>query len=289
VALVGFGALAVAGRRAGLRDPRLWVRQNPLLGALTLAALYAILSVPGDAIWHQIFGIDLTAWSLPHVALDMAGNAAGICTLAIFLQSAKVAPRLRSLVTIVFLGMIINSVCLIGTLEWEIPGKLNLLVMHRPAWLYPVVFGGISFFIIMLARRIVPRWGATGTAVAAYGIRGALTGIMAAAHYPTPSFLPVMLLGAILLDAVPWERVQSAMVRMIGMALLFTGGYLAVALPLLNGRPGLRPMTSADTFTALAVTLVVCLVLLPLANAVGDRLAGAPPATVPVTPGYQTM
>jgi peptidoglycan/LPS O-acetylase OafA/YrhL len=195
----------------------------------------------------------------------------------------------RSLVTVVFLGMIINSLCLIGTLEWEIPGSLNLLVMHRPAWLYPVVFGGISFFIIMLARRIVPRWGATGTALAAYGIRGALTGIMAAAHYPTPRFLPVMLLGAILLDVVPWERVQNAVVRMTGMALLFTGGYLAVALPLLNGRPGLRPFAPGDTLTAVAVTFVVCLVLLPVANMLGDRLAGAPPAPAPVTPGYQTM
>jgi hypothetical protein len=54
--LFGLATIAIPAIRRGERDPRLWVRSSPYLGALAVASIYAIASVPGDAIWHELFG-----------------------------------------------------------------------------------------------------------------------------------------------------------------------------------------------------------------------------------------
>ena len=55
--------------RAGVRDPRQWVRAVPQLGLAAVASIYVQSSIPGDALWHAIFGVDLTAWSPPHLLI----------------------------------------------------------------------------------------------------------------------------------------------------------------------------------------------------------------------------
>jgi hypothetical protein len=54
--LFGLATIAIPAIRRGERDPRLWVCSSPYLGALAVASIYAIASVPGDAIWHELFG-----------------------------------------------------------------------------------------------------------------------------------------------------------------------------------------------------------------------------------------
>lgn len=282
VALYAIARLAADGRRAGVRDPRLWLRQNPGVGGLALAALYALLSVPGDAIWHEIFGVDLTAWSIPHLMLGLSGNAVNLCALGLFLHSR---PRstdrgVRDVASIIFLGIVLNLLSLLGVLEWEIPGgAINGLVLHRPVWLYPVVFGALAFVTLLVGRRLISRWGATTVALAAYALRAALTAVMGAADYPMPYFLPVMLLGAVLLDVVPWERVRAGLARYTGMTLAYSLGYLAVALPILMNRPGLPAFSAGDVALSLVAMIAVAAALLPVGEYVAAKLQ-RPPAGI---------
>lgn len=279
VAAGTIGFMAVSGWKTGVKDPRQWLRRSPMLGLLALASLYALLSVPGDAIWHEIFGIDLTAWSIPHLMLGLSGNAVNLCALGLFLhsrprQSDRVA---RDTVTAVFLAIILNLLSLIGVLEWEVPGASAAgIMLQRPIWLYPVVFGGLAFFALMVGRRLLSRWGATTVALAAYALRAALTALMGATDLPMPYFLPMMLLGAILLDVVPWDRIRERLMRQAAMAVVFSAGYLAVALPLLMSRPGLPPFSTGDIVVSLLVTAAVSFALFPVAEAAAARLHSGP-------------
>ncbi|HWI61916.1 MAG TPA: hypothetical protein VNT75_08770 [Symbiobacteriaceae bacterium] len=275
VAVYAMGRLAADGWRAGVRDPRLWLRQNPGVGGLAVAALYAILSIPGDAIWHAIFGVDLTAWSIPHMMLGLSGNAVNLCALSLFLRSRpRSADRgVRDVASVIFLAIVLNLLSLLGVLEWEVPGgALTGVVLHRPVWLYPVVFGGLSFVTLLVGRRLISRWGATAVALAAYALRAAFTAAMGAADYPMPYFLPVMLLGAILLDVVPWDRVRTGLIRYAGVALTFTAGYLALALPILISRPGLPAFSGGDIALSFAVMVAVAIALQPAGESLAAKL-----------------
>ncbi|HEY3366642.1 MAG TPA: hypothetical protein VGK74_16425 [Symbiobacteriaceae bacterium] len=274
IGVATLGGLARAGLRAGLRDPRLWVRQNPYLGAVGLAALYALLSVPGDAIWHEIFGIDLTAWSPPHVMLCLTSNAVTLAALGLLLQFRTGArrPRWLNAAAAAFLALTLNSLALVGVLEWELPGGLGLEFIRRPVWLYPVVFGCLAFFVLGVARQVIGRGGATTVALLTYGLRWAVTVGLGLTGNVVPAMLPVMLLGAALLDLVPWERIQRMPLRAAGMTAAFTAGYLGLALPMLMQRTGLGPFTGAGLALAMLVVPVTCAALLPLVRLVGNAL-----------------
>ncbi len=76
--LLLYGALALGGVFAGIGRAyarrgegglRERFRAEPLMGLLGLLAAYQICSIPSDALWHAIIGLDLSAWSLPHLLL----------------------------------------------------------------------------------------------------------------------------------------------------------------------------------------------------------------------------
>jgi hypothetical protein len=276
VAVAAVGLVGVQQWRAGVRDPRAWVRRNPYLGAVALASLYMMLAVPGDALWHKLFGIDLTAWSPPHVMIAVSNAAVIVCAVRLLAQArpAMARPGLSDLATMMLLALTLNMSLLVGVLEWELPGNTSPLVAARPIWLYPVVGGTIAFFALRLARQLVLfRWAATTTAIFFYAVRlGASLGLDLTGNI-APQLPLWFILGAVLMDLVPWQRFRSGLVRDVCVAAAFTAGYLPLALPLLALRPDLAHFQISDHLTTVTATFVVALALAPVARWAGSHLS----------------
>ncbi|MXY92179.1 MAG: hypothetical protein F4Y42_01890 [Caldilineaceae bacterium SB0664_bin_27] len=236
VAVGGLSALAIPNLRAGVIDPRRWVRSNPYVGATVLVAGYGIFSIPGDAIWHELYGIDLTAWSPPHILIAISSAtlpvfAAGLLIggrnrgvpsrsktetrgrrrlLLISGIAEKPArhplgerlsrPDWRSFVNLLYLAMALCVFLIIGASEWEMD-EVRGYVAQRPVWLYPTIIGVSAFFLSVLARRIAPGpWTATAFALFYFGLRIAATSFADVVSGTMPRLTLVFILGAVLLD-----------------------------------------------------------------------------------------
>ena len=171
VAVSGLVAIAIPNLKQGVKDPRRWVRRNPYVGAVVLMAGYGLLSIPGDAIWHELYGIDLTAWSPPHVFLTISAVSLTVFAAGLFQKSgagmavrsqkssrpedarsdgtndgrALVAQKLGkfastvdwlSFLRLFYMANALILLVFIGVVEWEVE-SINRLVAERPVWLYP--------------------------------------------------------------------------------------------------------------------------------------------------------
>jgi hypothetical protein len=278
VAVAGLVALAKPNLAAGIRDPRLWVRRNPYVGATVLAAGYGLLSVPGDAIWHEVYGIDLTAWSPPHIFLIIASTSTVLCAIGLLLQSSAKGQRRGglSLFILLLLAVMLNEAYLIGVLEWEIR-TMSGYVLDRPVWLYPVITGGLAFFVLSLGRRLVPGpWTATTVALIFFAWRilgSAFADIVSGAP---PRLTLVFVLGAVLLDLAARRSNRTGVQQGLVEAAAFTAGFVVIALPTIQFvyLPYLTRFTAQDHLLTVLITFAVCALLQPAARTVGAWLVG---------------
>ncbi len=274
VALISIGWVAWQGWRAGERDPRRWVRANPFLGSVALAATYALLSVPGDALWHQLFGIDLTAWSPPHILIATMLAIVTLSAVFLWLQKPGRHGFFRDLVTMALLAITLNELYIVGVLEWETVKGRSEFVAARPLWLYPLVGGALALIILLLVKKLTRfRWSATLTALLFYAIRLGFSYLLAATGSIAPRFPLVFLLGAFLLDVLPWERIREGGLRVLAQAAAFTAGYLPVAMLVLGLRSDLPRFNGLDWFAVFGLTLALAIFYAPLLNWAGRRLA----------------
>jgi len=278
VAVAGLVALARPNLAAGIRDPRLWVRRNPYVGATVLAAGYGLLSVPGDAIWHEIYGIDLTAWSPPHIFLMLAAVSTSLCAIGLLIQSNQddEVRGGRSLLIMLLLGITLTTAYLVAVLEWELK-TVTGLVLDRPSWLYPVILGGLAFFVVSLGRRLVPGpWTATTVALLFFAWRilgSAFADIVSGAP---PRLTLVFVLGAVLLDLAARRSHREGVQQTLVEAAAFTAGFVVIALPTIQFvyLPYLTRFTALDHLLTVLITFIVCALLHPAARIVGAWLVG---------------
>jgi hypothetical protein len=87
--VAGIVVASLEGYEAGLRFGRLRVPISavPLL-ALGMAAL---IGFPIDELWHEIFGVDVTMWSPPHLIMILAASFSGMASWLV-LSDAGVRP-----------------------------------------------------------------------------------------------------------------------------------------------------------------------------------------------------
>ena len=148
VAVGGLSAFAIPNLRAGITDPRRWVRRSPYVGATVLVAGYGIFSIPGDAIWHELYGIDLTAWSPPHIFIIMSAASLPIFATGLLIGGGNrrfqpdpepghavgesfSRPDWRSFVNLFYLAIALSVFLIIGASEWEI-NEVTGHVAQRP-------------------------------------------------------------------------------------------------------------------------------------------------------------
>jgi hypothetical protein len=253
------------------------VRGNPYLGALALASLYSLLSIPGDALWHALYGVDLTAWSPPHLILGLMSCTVMVCSLGLLAQARPhfQHPERASAGMIAVLSLMLSAAYMIGVIEWEMPGALDGLVAARPIWFYPLVGGAVAFFTLVLAKHLTGwRWAASLTALGFYAVRALIMAGLALTGNVVPHLPLGFLLGAVALDILPAEATGAGVWGYIVQAATFTLGYGLLARPLLAGRAGLPPIGTNDLLLAGASTLAAAVLLAPAARLVAARLLG---------------
>lgn len=247
-ALFAMGGLLLLLRGRG--DVRLRFRAEPMIGLLALASAYVAFSAPSDAVWHQVYGLDITAWSLPHVMLSTTTSLVMLTTAAMYLaqRPASTWRGLRGLsLPEAFAGLMMGGAIVMFTViaasEWEsitaIGAGLPATFWARPEWLYPVILLSTASLYGHVALHATKRVGfATLVMLVALVLRGSLVslggltvgynGALITAHL-------FMLLPALALDGWYWLRRQDAEsnTTLVGGALVSNTFGLLTILPLI--------------------------------------------------------
>jgi hypothetical protein len=284
---IGLGILGIRMLRAGVRDPRQWVRAVPQLGIAAVASVYVLSSIPGDALWHAIFGVDLTAWSPPHLLIAVMMFVIFFATINLLAVATPREQRGTGLQfwMVALLGLLGAMIYLTAVIEWEFPGGANPVVAARPGWLYPTLAGAAMMIGPMLARRIVPwRWAATLTAVIAYLFRLYIVAWLSLTGNLLP-FLPVLsFLGAIAIDLVDAARYLNPWVRRLALAIAYTAGHSILALPYAAQHPYLSLLAPDFVWAVLSMAVIAFLIAWG-ADRLGPMLArGGRDTPAPVIP-----
>jgi hypothetical protein len=168
------GLLFIAVRGQGGIRQRL--RAEPLIALQALVCLFLLVSGPSDLLWHQIYGRDITAWSLPHVTVALGLSAVVLCAVTLALSNV---PRqswrgMRGITVSEWLALWLCALALtiflqFGTTEWEGITRVMAVVLsttssssafwQRPEWLYIAVMLAITGFMGSFAQFTLKRVG----------------------------------------------------------------------------------------------------------------------------------
>lgn len=162
---------------------------RPGLAAAGTGMATALAAAPLDNMWHEIYGIDITIWSPPHL-LAIFGVSAASLGLAML-----VAPATRSYRPILFhflLSSLLTGL-VITTGEFEFNGPQYRIAYH------PMVLAAAAALVLAAASRGPHRWAATRVALIFEGLRLASVVFLAARGYPLP-FVPLLLPTALIAD-----------------------------------------------------------------------------------------
>ncbi len=168
-ASAGILFLALQGQ-GGIRER---FRAEPLIGLLALIALFQTAAAPSDLLWHKIYGVDLTAWSLPHLMLFGGVSFVMMCAVPLTLSGVPQAAwrglqalRLQEWLAIALFSFAGTLMMIVLAAEWEgissLPdfGSSNLRAFwQRPEWLYPVVLITCGGFLGSVAQNALKRVG----------------------------------------------------------------------------------------------------------------------------------
>ncbi len=168
-ASAGILFLALQGR-GGIRER---FRAEPLIGLLALIALFQTAAAPSDLLWHKIYGVDLTAWSLPHLMLFGGVSFVMMCAVPLTLSSVPKAAwrelqglKLQEILAIALFSFAGTLFVILLAAEWEGISSLpdfnssNLRAFwQRPEWLYPVVLITCGGFLGSVAQNALKRVG----------------------------------------------------------------------------------------------------------------------------------
>jgi hypothetical protein len=172
MALFAFGGMFTVIRGRGTLRQRF--RREPQLGILALACGYMAITAPVDPIWHRIYGLDITAWSLPHLSLAIGIGIIMLSGCAVQLSLVK-RDQWRFLggltwregIAFLFLMMALMTQFQVFTLEWDgvtrimAPGSDSVNAFwDRPEWIFPVVVIMCTILIGQVALHTTRRIGA---------------------------------------------------------------------------------------------------------------------------------
>jgi len=175
VTLLGFAGLYVIIQQGkGTFQQRF--RANPIIGLLILLGAFLLYVLPADPIWHQIYGVDITAWGIPHLML--VANWVSMMLLAVAVYMTLLPERewrgVRHLSAKDIFPVAIMAVMLLMwlqffTTEWDARSSTTL---SRPEWLLPVLIAMSATFTGVIINHTLRRAGAaTVTGLVALGVR----------------------------------------------------------------------------------------------------------------------
>ncbi len=256
---------AVLGRIVlGGGDPRVRARREPALGLGALASAYILFSTPSDLVWHQIYGLDITPWSLPHMLLVTTVSFACVAGASLLLASLKQTEKS----VLVRVGVVLFVACaawawlMIVTPEYEFPTAMtSAAVAARPTWVYPlaVYIIGLSGSMLILSVSDMP-WSAT--AVALVVLAGRLALAWGATTLPMDRTIRVASSGFLILPAIgidlAFARLKQNVTprqRILRAGLVYWVIYWPVALAATTAMQVGMPITVIDGVVGMAIGL----------------------------------
>jgi hypothetical protein len=283
VTLFAFGGLLVINRNPGTLRHKF--RAEPLLGLLVLVSGFMLLSLPVDPLWHQIYGVDLTAWSLPH--LVMFGAAAMIFVVGAALQ-ASVIPKdgwrvgfgLREIIAAYVLGQALLMALILLVVEWDGTVaemmQMSPVFYARPQWLFPALIVGTTTLFGLLAQRLFQRVGLT-TLIAIVTVATRWIMIESVSGTDVGMTIRPQLIGAIpliILDVVLYLRLKHADERqttwLAGITAVLVG--MAAALAIISQWYVVPQMTVEFSLQSVVFGVPLALVLAYYGAQIGDAL-----------------
>lgn len=285
-ALFALGGMVTIMRGRGTLRQRF--RAEPLVGMLTLASGTLILLTPSDVLWHAIYGVDITAWSLPHLVLAIGYTLVILATVVLQLSLISAAGwrSLRGIsIQEIFIACALSILMLVlvqfGTAEWEGLERVGVgsapFFWTRPEWLYPAIIVSLATFIGMIGLHSVKRVG-IATLIGVLTLIGRFVILRVfAADQPgvdmTAQSHLLLLPPLIALDLVYAVRRQvtdsNGTLLLAGLAA--AGAVLLVDLPIINATM-VYPRINGET---LPLMIVVTTLMSLAISWVGARIGGA--------------
>jgi hypothetical protein len=271
------GLLYMLRRGQGTLQQRF--RANPTIGLLILMGAFLMYSLPADPLWHQIYGVDLTAWSIPHVVLIFSFTAilligATIYHTTLAPKSWHYLPRPRRSDWLLYfvMGLALNMLLQGMTTDWE---STSPIVRARPDWLLAATIVALAVFMGSLGAYSLRYAGAaTLTGLAGLGIRLLFqTGFDF--FVVTPSAWIIVLFPMLTLDiglALYGARQKRPSPWFIS-GLAATVGMAAVGYPLINQFYSYPQITSANLLINLITTAIAACGAAWVGQTLGDALA----------------
>ncbi|MFN8378907.1 MAG: hypothetical protein U0452_09570 [Anaerolineae bacterium] len=286
VSFIALGSMATLVFGKGSMRQRF--RAEPLMGLLALACGYMVLTTPTDPLWHALYGIDLTAWSLPHLSLGIALFVLMLAGAAVQLSLAPL-PGWKSVfrssgrewLAILMLGFGLVMLLQFATAEWDGLtsvgiGETSDAFWSRPEWLYPVLIASVTAFLGSLTLHMTQRIGAsTAVALIALGVRLALLGTLNGREAGMSASGQIMAIAPMLtLDiwyALRRAEPTSRRTR-VGGGLAVAASVLLIDLPLISVTM-VYPRVNGDTLPLMiGFTVLLGLFCAPLGASIGGWL-----------------
>jgi hypothetical protein len=158
-------------------------RSSPVMGMLIIASGFLLFALAADPLWHSIYGVDITAWSMPHLVIVMCFTSIILLSAAVHLTNRPVREwrslaRLEGgdLLPLVMFGALLTAMLQLLTTEWDgAPAVLRNALRDRPEWLLPALQVGCAGFVGALANHSLRMVGAASIAgVTAFAARALL-------------------------------------------------------------------------------------------------------------------
>ena len=160
-------------------------RSNIIVSLLVLNAAFLLYALPADPFWHETFGEDLTAWSVPHLILLL--SFVMTLTLAFFVYASTLPERQwrtvfrlginESFTLVIFAAALLIWLQLM-LIDWDatLAGiRLEWLGLYRPEWLLAAnLLASVTFCGVIVTRVLRAAGAATAAGLLALAIRIAL-------------------------------------------------------------------------------------------------------------------
>jgi hypothetical protein len=143
-----------------LRDPRISYGERNALKLIMLGAAALPIGLIIDELWHKIFGVDMTAWSPPHVAIFF-GMVSALLGLALLEANRKERSGWFSWssMRLIFFFASIFFVVLFFFIDFDVPG-MAYITQTRPEFSYVGALTGVLTFLFLLTLASTRRPGA---------------------------------------------------------------------------------------------------------------------------------
>jgi hypothetical protein len=184
IAALLHGVLLGRGGRGDVTVRALRLRLSPGGAVMLVCGSVALIGFPLDAIWHALFGEDVTLWGPTHVL--MIGGA-GLSTLGLWMLVRQAIELGRPRRTARRIHARVTGALLIGLSTFQ--AEFDFGVPQFQLLFQPVLIALAAGCALVCARSLLGRWGAFRALGMFLAIRGALAlfvGVVAG--YTTPHF-----------------------------------------------------------------------------------------------------